>query len=456
AALSFGYGLTDARGYTSVYNFEGYGDPAGMRLSEIHDNTTATPGPPGRLTTIDRNLYGDITDVARGTTARQYIYSSSKPRNIEQVIEPETGTTTYNYLNDGTLDTVQTGSSVTSYSHDKVGRLELIDYPGATPDVEMIYYPNGELQWVKTGAGSADENIWEYILNGENDLSDEILSVDGQTFNVNYSHNNLGQVDSITYPSGLVTTVANDALGRTTAIPNFVNHATHHPNGSLASLEYVNGQIMTITQNTRQLPENMSTARNSNTLVDIGYRYDLNNNIEQITDPRHGNKILGYDGVNRLYTANGPWGSGNIGYDDNDNIQNKIIGSQSLSYNYNTSNNLLTGISGSEAYSFSYDDYGNVSGNGRNTFSYDDASNLRSSGGNNYLYDGHNRRVMVNNAGSKQYYVYASNGQLMHRFKPTEDQTTDYVYLAGQLVAKLEHKPDPLEVAGDAVISSTG
>ncbi|MCP4473261.1 MAG: hypothetical protein GY821_01540, partial [Gammaproteobacteria bacterium] len=44
----------------------------------------------------------------------------------------------------------------------------------------------------------------------------------------------------------------------------------------------------------------------------------------------------------------------------------------------------------------------------------------------------------------------------MHRFKPTEDQTTDYVYLAGQLVAKLEHKPDPLEVAGDAVISSTG
>jgi len=445
-ALNYGFAKTDARGFLSIYNFEGYGSPSDVRLSEIHDTNGATVGVPNRLTSIGRNLYGDITQVARGTTLREYYYGALLPRHIENINEPETGTTYYTYLSDGTLETTQTAGSVTSYTHDKVGRLELIDYPELTPDVGMEYYPNGELDIITTGANTTEPNVRDYRLNAENDLTNETLTVGGREFNLSYNYNNLGQVDSTTYPSNLIVAFVNDALGRTTSIPGFVSSAGYHPNGQLSNINYANGQETTLTQNSRQLPEQLLTARAGTTLVDLIYNYDLNNNITSIDDPTLGNKTFDYDGVNRLTLADGPWGTGTIGYDDNDNIQSKIMGSQNLGYNYDTSNR-LDSITGAESYTFGYDVYGNVNSNSRNTFTYDDASNLRASGINRYQYDGHNRRVIVDNASGRQHYIYANSGRLMHRFNPTEEQTTDYIHLSGQLIAKLEHKPDPLEQA---------
>lgn len=456
--LTLGYAMTDARGFHTIHNFEAYGDPDDRRLLNIHDTTGATPASAiDRLTSIGRNIYGDITSIGRGSTVRTYGYSSTTPRQIQTVTEPETGVTTYTYRSDGSLKTTKTGASAaTQYAHDNSGRVININYPGITPDVTNTYYPNGEL---KTSA--TDGTLWNYILNAENDLSQEALGIDSLTLATHYTYDNLGNTETIQYPSGRTITQGNDALGRTRSINTYINSAGYYPNGQLSSITFGNGQVTTITQSNKHYPEQLKTARNGNTLVDMTYAYDKNNNIKTIFNPVLGNKTLGYDGVNRLISAAGPWGTGNtihagsISYDHNDNITQKTMGTHSLGYVYDSSNK-LTNTTGSKVYAFGYDNYGNVSSNGTDTFIYNDANQLKTIGANSYRYDVHNRRVKASKAGIDQYYVYTSNGRLMHRYNAQSQQTTDYIYLAGKQIAKHDQKPDPLQVTTAPVFSPAG
>ena len=67
---------------------------------------------------------------------------------------------------------------------------------------------------------------------------------------------------------------------------------------------------------------------------------------------------LTFDGLNRLDTASGVWGSGNFDYDTLSNLTVKQLGTQNLSYSYDSTNKRLSTVTG--GYSFSYDDRGNV------------------------------------------------------------------------------------------------
>jgi hypothetical protein len=457
--VDYGYASRDARGFIGVYNFAGVGNPGNARLIGIRDTTNPSNASPDRLTSIGRNIYGDITSVARGYTLREYRYSSIYPRTIDRVIEPETGTTTYTYLSDGTRESVRTGASGTTlFQHDRVGRLKLVDYPGATPDLSMTYFPGGELESVTTGGGLPDENRWVYDLNAENDLELEQLSVADRQFTLLHGFDDLGNRDQLTYPSGRSLEFANNALGQTNEIPGFVADATYHHNGAVERIKFANGQLLKVAQNNRQLPESLTTSKDDVGLANLGYLYDLNKNIKTITDAFQGSRALGYDGVNRLIEANGPWGSGSIAYDDNDNVLQKTMGAEDLVYDYDLASNRLSEVldNGSSTHSFSYDVYGNVTSNATNNFVYDDASNLRSSGTNQYQYDGHNRRVIVDKNGDREIYVYSLGGQLMFRYKPGDLHEVDYIYLAGQLIARAEDKPLPGERATTPVITPNG
>ena len=150
---------------------------------------------------------------------------------------------------------------------------------------------------------------------------------------------------------------------------------------------------------------------------------------------------LSYDGLNRLATASGFWGSGAVVYrPSSDDILTKTIGSQSLAYNTSASTNRLDSVSGSEAYSFQYDDYGNVANNGRNTFVYDEASLLRSIGGGGantlYAFDANNRRVLeVKGSSLSRYTGYSLAGSRLFEDDTVSGLSTDFIYLNGTLVA---------------------
>src|SRR5206468_7848304 len=67
---------------------------------------------------------------------------------------------------------------------------------------------------------------------------------------------------------------------------------------------------------------------------DLTYGYDTGGNITTLTDVVNGNQIFGYDELNRLTSASGPYGSQTYSYNEIGNmLSNPLVGS----YTYPTS-----------------------------------------------------------------------------------------------------------------------
>jgi RHS repeat-associated protein len=206
----------------------------------------------------------------------------------------------------------------------------------------------------------------------------------------------------------------------------------------MKSLTYGNARVFTVTQNSRQLPEYLKVMSGSSTISNLRYQYDANANITSITDAvtSSANRSMGYDGLDRLTSASGLWGSGSYTYDVLGNLKTKTEGGQAMTYNYNTSLNRLTGITGANPRSFTYDAYGNVTNNGLQGFTYNLAGQMVSSTlpSISYQYDGNDRRVIRTEGGQATYSVYSQAGQLLH--KKVGGVSTDYIYAGSMLVAE--------------------
>ena len=204
-----------------------------------------------------------------------------------------------------------------------------------------------------------------------------------------------------------------------------------------------NGVTYRVGENSRQLPDSLEvTTANNQTLVNLNYYYDANANVQEITDLLDGTYTIDsmiYDGLDRLKTANGYWGTGSFNYDTMGNILNKQVGSESLTYHYNPATALLESITGGKNYLFDYDYRGNVTENGYRPFTYNLANQMTDSNGISYLYDAHNRRVKKTVDGKTTYSIYSKGGQLMYLQKDNGDHM-DHLYLNGKLITTVESR----------------
>lgn len=236
-------------------------------------------------------------------------------------------------------------------------------------------------------------------------------------------------------------------MGQPTRAGDYVTAARYYPNGQLTSFTYGNGLTFNQTLDNQQRPEYQTVKRSSAAVLQHLYQYDNNHNIDSILDlvePAK-NITLTYDGLDRLDTASGLWGSGSFSYDTVGNLETKVLGSQSLTYNYNA-NNRLSGITGSLSRSFAYDSRGNVTSNGTRTFSFNLGNQLITSGSNSYQYDGYNRRVKKTSSGKTQYSLYNAAGQLI--MTDGDNGLTEYFYLGAKLVARENAVPTSEDTPG--------
>lgn len=427
---------TDARGNSTTTTYRAFGSPDQKLPTKIEQPESVT-------TDIGYNLFDNITTVTQGGITESRIYNAQQ--QLCRLVRPDVGHTAYKYNALGQPVWIAQGASgsatscdesaVTaaqkvSYSYDNLGEQHTINYPDSTPDKTYTYDNQGNLKAL--AAGSA---VWDYTYNSANLMETEVLTLGNISWLIDPIYNALGQVDSVTYPSGKSVSYAPNALGQATQVGDYATGATYYPNGQLEGYTYGNGLTFSQTLDAQQRPEYQTVTRSGTNLLNHLYQYDANHNIETIGDlvvPAK-NISLTYDGLDRLDTAAGFWGTGSFEYDSLGNIEKKTLGNQSLTYAYNTSNR-LTGITGGVSRSFGYDTRGNITSNGVRAFNFNLANQLITSGANSYQYDGYNRRVKKVSNGKTQLSLYNAAGQLL--MTDGDNGPTEYFYLGNKLVAK--------------------
>jgi YD repeat-containing protein len=236
----------------------------------------------GNLVRVDQK--GTAPSDSSQWRTRTFTYNSLS--QLLTATNPESGTITYAYDNDGELlqktspAPNQTGSATqtVSFCYDELHRVTGKGYgaqscPLATPVVTYAYdsgtNAKGHLTSLADQAGTAS---YTYDILGR--LTGETRTLTGAnnaavSKNISYTYNLDGSVKTLTYPSGKVITYAPDSAGRTVSAVdsgsgiNYVTGATYGPDSALTGFISGNsGTFAGITNafsyNKRLQPLNMS------------------------------------------------------------------------------------------------------------------------------------------------------------------------------------------------------
>ena len=452
--------ITDERGNITINRFIGYGSPGDNRLVRIEapEDMTTTANY-GKLRNITRIWQGE-----QGGSGHQRLYNFDSRFFLQSEDHPETGHVVFGRDAVGNMISRQVKNSdisgstlpdsgVTSYFYDGLNRLEEVDYPGTTPDVFYTYDAEDNIKTVSnTNSNRA------YVYDQNNNLINEDITIDEENYSLSYGYNNLDYLDTVTYPSGRSVIYENDAFGRPKGIVNYVDQVTYFPGGQKETVLYANGISTTFAINNREWVNSIKVnSDGQNGLVDLTYLYDGRGNVEQIIDGLDINtRLMTYDGVDRLKTANGMWGAGSFDYDHEDNMVNRTIGSTVDEYVVSNNKMLQLKRNGLAYITPLYDVYGNQLNTATRDLVFDDASNLRSAKipfGDlatdvKFDYDGNNRRVsrrVGQISPDITHYVYSKGDVVFAEINFIDDSTRENIFLGSQMVASNKiDKSDPV------------
>ncbi|QUM90550.1 RHS repeat protein [Moritella sp. 36] len=442
--------IKDAKGNVTNATFLAYGSPR-------YDMPIVISAPESVDTRIIYNKFDQVTSIAQGGVTEKRLYDSYQ--QLCKIYRPETGVTAYSYNAQRKLIWIAEGTDGGSdscaatrvpdvhkvrFSYDNRDQLRTKSYPDKTPDKTYSYDANGNLTRLESGIGLGSV-IWRYWYNSLNLIDKESLLVKGENFILDWGYNSLGAVSWLTYPSGKTIHYAPNALGQATKASegsiNYASNIKYHPNGKIKQLTYGNGIVRNVVLDTTGRVDAISDGKMGDYQLYLDASYDDNDNLSSLVDRvDHSNDIynISYDGLNRLKTADGKWGSGSYNYDDIGNILSRSISGSVINYNYNSANQLIN-IRGAYSYNYAYDTRGNVINNGRYSLAFNRANQVSSAKEITYMYDGHNRRVAQIKSDGTNYSVYSQKGLLLHRRKASGDKV-DNVYVGKQLIVNIDRR----------------
>lgn len=416
---------------------------------------------------------------------RRYVYDGNA--QLCKTIEPETGATVTGYDGAGNpvwsaagLDSITYASTsdcnyaaasgsgrVVNRTYDARNRLTHLTFPDGRGNQVWTYEKDSLPASVTTynGTGNTTPVVTAYTYNKRRLPTGESLSqpTHPYTWGIGYEYDTIGHLRWQSYPTGLKLDFAPNALGQSTQARNanqssiyYASGAEYFPNGALKQFTYGNGIVHSMTQNARQLPARVTSSFGVN---DFTYNYDANANITNIWDLGRGDhysRWMTYDHLDRLTSA----GSGSFGgdawhrftYDAVDNIRSwKLAGVKDYAdYLYESGTNRLTSIrntAGAPVVNIDYDVQGNLANKDGQAYEFDYGNRLRNVPGKEaYRYDGLGRRVQTTKADGSQttLWLYGQAGQMLFSSdwngpSHLNQKTHEFVYLAGSLVATIDH-----------------
>ncbi|HHH42566.1 MAG TPA: hypothetical protein ENK49_00365, partial [Gammaproteobacteria bacterium] len=175
-------------------------------------------------------------------------------------------------------------------------------------------------------------------------------------------------------------------------------------------------------------------------------QYDANGNPLTRTDALATDSTFGYDALNRLDTASGPFGTRDYDLDKNGNRTRLIRDAVTTLSTYVPNSNRLTTLGATDVL---LDDAGNTLNQGRWTYSYTPHHRLASATENATLqagfgYNGLGQRTRKTDetTGTSRYFLYGSQGELLAEIDQHGNVLAEYSYLNGQLLAVFEPDDD--------------
>jgi RHS repeat-associated protein len=438
-----------------AYDVPQYDDPQGISDLGVDRHTEIYRDVLGRVVTLQRRNGAHTQSILR-----QHVYDAEG--RLCKTVEPESGSTVYGYDEAGNIAWSAGGLHLPSWNacdreaaqasgrrvdrfHDARNRLVAMVFPDGNGNQQLRYGAHGLPESIVTyndDGSSSVEN--RYAYNRRRMLAEEQVSQAGwYSWSLKYQFNPAGHLSALTYPSGNTVQLAPDGLGRATRVGNYVSAVTYHPNGAVAGFVYGNGVAHTASQNLRQL-----VARSTHSLgvLDLEQAYDANGNVEAILDrgPDGLHRYLSYDEGDRLVAAGSAAFGGDhwhrFQYDSLDNLKSWKLGGVKdfADYHYDASNRLtnIRDSAGATIVGLGYDPQGNLTNKNGVAFRFDLGNRLRAAADESYRYDGHGRRVLKWSAGlGATRYQYGLAGQLLHQHAAARQESTDYLYLGGRLVA---------------------
>ncbi len=445
--------------------------------------------PEGKVIRIDRHpQFGwplaltqrNAADTLSAT--RRYVYDGHA--QLCKTIEPETGATVTGYdaagnpewsaagltggdyanPNDCSYLAASNSGRVTTRTHDPRNRLSQLLFPDGRGNQAWTYAPDSLPASITTynGPGNTEPVVMAYTYNKRRLLTGEsITQTNGgsnwYTWTIGYAYDAYGHLASQTYPTGLTVDYAPNPMGQATKAGSYASGAQYYPNGALKQFTYGNGIVHTMQQNARQLPMRVTATGNA---MDYDYGYDANGNVERIYDdvtgtPTARHRWMGYDGLDRLTSvASAVFGGTDhthrFTYDALDNLESwQHAGVKDYAdYVYDAQNRLtnIRNTAGATVVGLSYDPQGNLQNKNGQIYDFDYGNHLRNvTAKESYRYDGLGRRVQTTSTtGKTTLWQYSQSGQMLFSSDwggpdNQAQQTHENVYLAGSLIATIDH-----------------
>lgn len=376
----------DADGYRTEYTFDASGnmrtskDANGSIISYVYDSLNRVIQVRDAEGNLTKKEYDSLNRLVKNINSN----GTTETISYDEVSNPvsttnsagKTQTWTYDSLNRKTSYTNETGqvtsytydeasqlstetrsdNSVISYSYGVTGLLDTIDYPGTESDVHYTYDALGGRVTEQKGDDEVSSTAYNAI--------GQIISRGSDVSKVSYTYDEVGNLETLTYPSGRVVSYSNDNVGQVTSleIDDIGTIGYEYNNrGLLVNTTLPSGVMETNLYNDIGMLNEKNINNGENTLYRKTQTYTPNGNISQIStadstavtkDPKI--EAYTYDPMSRVTSQI-------------DGLDNSVINN----YTYNDAGN-LTGVNTKTQV---FDDTGKIISSGNTNFSYDERNN---------------------------------------------------------------------------------
>ena len=347
-----------------------------------------------------------------------YTYSYNDFGDLKSIVNPATGTTVISedlhaYTNTQ-LDSF--GVNHTKY-HDADGNvLWVVSAKGAGEEkVQLIYNARGLLESIVN-----ENSRITYSYNDENLLKSKRQETATGFYTLLYGYDSVGQLMSITYPSGSIVSYTRDkGKIKSVSVNNSVGTTI-----VASSIEYtpLSGGVMSYSYNGQQYIRSFANGRISSiTSGALNYTY-------------------GYDAGDNILS----WSTGtdsNVYTYDKYKIKSKTSGALSYNYTYNSANNRITAKTPSystiENLNHTGDKLTSITQSGFSAINYvyDTRGNPTSIAGVNYVYNLKNKLIQIYDANNSMSYEYNGLGERISKQMNSADKT-QYVYNNKKLIGE--------------------